>query len=189
MSQNALLDVKERRRLRRDYARFAGRFPDDHPLQCRWAYWRSIQYRTLIYYRLSRLIGIPGVRHVFSWLYRRAALRSGVEISCPVGGGMIIPHWGSIKLNARHIGRDLYVLQNVTIGDDYRTGRPVIGNNVFIGTGSTVVGNITIGDNVVIGAMSFIHEDVLPNTMIAGNPARVIRAVTAADIQTMTTYG
>lgn len=183
-----LIDRKEWRRLKRDYNRYARRFAADGPVRCFCSYLRGPQYRALVFFRLSRVCGLPVLRAVLGWLARRAALRSGVEIGCPVGGGLIVPHWGPIKLNARRIGRDGYILQNVTVGDDYRTGQPVIGNNVFIGTGSTVVGDIRIGDNVVIGAMSFVNEDVPGNTMVAGNPARVVRELPDDAIRTMTTY-
>jgi len=185
---SVLFDSKELNKLKRDYRRYARRFADDPPIRRLMSYLGSIQYRTLIYYRLSRIYRLPVIRTVFGWLYRGAALRSGVEISCPVGGGMIMPHWGAMKLNARRIGRDAYLLQNITVGDDYRTGSPVIGHNVFIGTGAVVVGDITIGSNVIIGALSFVNQDVPDNSVVAGNPANIIRTIDPSEIAEMTTY-
>jgi len=53
----------------------------------------------------------------------------------------------------------------------------VIGNNVWIGARAVLLGNIHVGDNSVIGAAAFVTSDVPPNTVCAGNPARVIGQV------------
>lgn len=55
-----------------------------------------------------------------------------------------------------------------------KVGNIVIGNNVFIGTKSTILPNVRIGDNSIIGANSVVTRDVPPNTIAAGNPAKVI---------------
>jgi len=49
-----------------------------------------------------------------------------------------------------------------------------IGNNVFIGANSTVLMGVTIGDNVIIGAGSVVTKDIPSNTVVAGNPAKII---------------
>jgi len=53
----------------------------------------------------------------------------------------------------------------------------VIGKNVWIAAGVTVIGGVTVGDNAVIGAGSVVTRDVPANTLVGGNPARVIRAI------------
>lgn len=52
-----------------------------------------------------------------------------------------------------------------------------IGNNVWIGGGATILPGVTVGDNAVIGAGSVVTRDVPGNTVVAGNPAKVIRQV------------
>ena len=88
-----------------------------------------------------------------------------------------MPHWGRIILNAESIGNDLYVFHNVTVGNDYKSGKPQIGNNVFIGTATTIIGDVIIGDNVVIGAGSCVLSDIPDNSLAAGNPAKVIKKI------------
>lgn len=58
-----------------------------------------------------------------------------------------------------------------------KIGRVDIGNNVFIGAETVVLPNITIGDNVIIGANSTVTKDVPANSVVAGNPAKVISSL------------
>jgi acetyltransferase-like isoleucine patch superfamily enzyme len=57
-------------------------------------------------------------------------------------------------------------------------GRPiVIGRNVWIAAGATVIGGVTVGENSVVAAGSVVTKAVPPNTLVGGNPARVIRSL------------
>ena len=74
------------------------------------------------------------------------------------------------------IGKNLTIFQNVTIGQ--KNGLyPTIGDNVTIYPGSVVIGNIKIGNNVVIGANSVVTKDIPDNTVVAGAPAKVIKRI------------
>ncbi|MBJ7390059.1 MAG: hypothetical protein JHC85_00745 [Chthoniobacterales bacterium] len=146
------------------------------------------QYRTLFWWRLSTEGGAP-LSSFFRRCYLRSSRRSGLEINTPsLGSGVIMPHWGRILLHARRIGSDLYVFHNVTVGHDYTSGIPEIGNDVFLGTGATILGNITIGDHVVVGAGSVVLEDVPACSMVAGNPARLVRRIEPDHIARMIGY-
>lgn len=162
-----------------------------HALRGGLARWRFFlaepQYRTLFWWRLASS-GRPW-SGLCRRLYLRSSRRSGLEINTDsLGGGVIMPHWGRIILNAESIGRDLYVLHNVTIGNDYTTGRPVIGDDVFLGTGCTVLGGIRIGDHVLIGAGSTVLSDIPSCSLVAGNPAKVLRAIEPDHISRMIGY-
>ncbi len=179
---------RELANLRRDFARFSRGCAERRPLARLLAYWRAPQYRTLLFYRLWRIVNIPILRAFLYTLYRGGSRRTGLELNPPLGGGLIMPHWGRIILDAESIGNDLYVLHNVTVGSDYATGKPTIGDDVFIGTGAVVIGKIRVGDHVVIAAASLVRSDVPPCSLVAGNPARVIRAITPGAIRDMTHY-
>ena len=57
-------------------------------------------------------------------------------------------------------------------------GKPiVIGRGVWIATGAIVIGGVTIGDNAVVAAGAVVTRDVPANTLVGGNPARVIRSI------------
>lgn len=67
--------------------------------------------------------------------------------------------------------------QGVTIGAEFRgkrCGAPVIGNNVYIGANSVIVGKIVIGNNVLIAPNSFVNFNVENDSIVFGNPAKVI---------------
>ena len=53
----------------------------------------------------------------------------------------------------------------------------VIERNVWIAAGATIIGGVTIGENSVVAAGSVVTKDVAPNTLVGGNPARVIRSI------------
>ena len=58
------------------------------------------------------------------------------------------------------------------------TARPiVIERNVWIAAGATIIGGVTVGENSVVAAGAVVTRDVPPNTLVAGNPARVVRAI------------
>lgn len=75
------------------------------------------------------------------------------------------------------IGKNCNLSQGVTIGQlnrGIKKGVPVIGNNVYIGPGAKVIGNIKIGDNVAIGANSVVVDDVPNNSVVIGVPAKIV---------------
>ncbi|HZE60391.1 MAG TPA: DapH/DapD/GlmU-related protein [Burkholderiales bacterium] len=105
---------------------------------------------------------------------------TGISIpaQCEIGDGLYIGHYGSIILvSEARIGHNCSLAQNVTIGiaggaED--RGAPTIGNRVFIGAHSVIVGRITIGDDAVICAGSVVSRSVPARAVVMGNPARVV---------------
>jgi len=105
---------------------------------------------------------------------------TGISIpaQCEIGDGLYIGHYGSIILAPEaRIGHNCSLAQNVTIGiagggDD--RGAPIVGNRVFIGAHSVIVGRITIGDDAVICAGSVVNRSVPARAVMMGNPARVV---------------
>lgn len=77
------------------------------------------------------------------------------------------------------IGDRVGVMHNVTIGTNMREGAPVIGNDVFIGVNSTVLGPIRIGDRVHIGANTAVTTNVPPDSVVIGSPARIFPSLAA----------
>ncbi len=72
------------------------------------------------------------------------------------------------------IGNNATIFQQVTIGEG-NEGAPVIGNNVYIGAGAKIIGNIYVGDNVRIGANCVVCEDVPDDCTVVLNKPRIIK--------------
>ncbi|MBU9848521.1 serine O-acetyltransferase, partial [Rahnella aceris] len=88
-----------------------------------------------------------------------------------------IPHpFGVVIGKGVTIGYDCRIYQGVTIGAKLEDGisYPVIGNNVTIYANSVIVGDIIIGNNVIIGASTLVIIDVPDNSVVVGNPARIL---------------
>lgn len=125
------------------------------------------------------------LRGPFSFLYKVAV--KWVEVSCgisipynmPIGRRVCFEHFGGIILVARSIGNDVTIRQNTTFGLVHKDnpGWPTIGNNVDIGAGAVIVGDIDIGENSLIGANAVVLKSVPANSIAVGVPA-VVRSKT-----------
>ena len=97
---------------------------------------------------------------------------------CDIGEGLLIGHFGGIIFPAEgKIGHNCNIGQNVTIGTAGKgsaRGAPTIGNRVFIGAHSVVVGKISIGDDAMICAGAVVTRPVPPRAVVMGNPAKVV---------------
>lgn len=102
-----------------------------------------------------------------------------------IGKGLYIGHWGTIVVNGKTIIGDFCNLSpGITIGQTNRgnnMGAPTIGNRVWIGTNAVIVGNIKIGDNVMIAPNAFVNISVPSNSLVIGNPASIVPRVNATE--------
>ena len=64
---------------------------------------------------------------------------------------------------------------------DWKVERTVIKKGASVGSGSTILANVTVGENAIVGAGSVVTKDVPPNAIVAGNPAKVLRYITKND--------
>lgn len=122
-------------------------------------------------------MGGGGILYIlYRILFRKYKLKNHIEISrkCEIGKGLYIGHPYGITINpATKIGCNCNIHKGVTIGQENRgkrEGTPVIGNEVWIGINSTIVGNITIGDDVLIAANTFVNCDIPSHSIVFGNP-------------------
>lgn len=102
---------------------------------------------------------------------------TGVNIcrQTPIGMGLVVHNFSNINIDAARIGDNLTVNQGVSIGPDWRSnGKPVLGDNVFVGSGARVLGDISIGNNVVIAANALVERSVPDNCTVVGVPARIV---------------
>ncbi len=92
-----------------------------------------------------------------------------------LGGGCYIQHGFSTIIAAKSVGENLWINQCVTIGYTNANDCPTIGDNVTIGAGAKVIGNIRVGNNAVIGANAVVVKDVPDIAVVVGIPAKIIK--------------
>ena len=124
-------------------------------------------------------IHVPFFSRLISQIMR---FLTGIEIhpGARIGKGLFIDHgMGVVIGETAKIGKNCVLFHNVTLGG---TGKhegkrhPTIGNNVLIGTGATLLGPINVGNNVNIGAETFIiNKDVPDNCTVVGIPGRIVK--------------
>ena len=140
------------------------------------------QYIAAFYYLMC---GIREFRNVFymrlgyssmliSWLMPEMVEFSFATPSRFVGGGVFVQHGWTCVVDAETVGENLWVNQNVTIGHQGK-GHPTIGDNVRIGSGAVLLGDIKIGNNVNIGANAIVVEDVPDNCTVCSPKAKIIK--------------
>ena len=135
----------------------------------------------LVTYRIAHFLYASRLFFLARWLSQLARFLTGIEIhpGAKVGERLFIDHgMGVVVGETTIIGNDVLIYQGVTLGGtglEKGKRHPTIGNNVVIGTGAKVLGNITVGDNSYIGANSVVIKDVPPNSTVVGIPGRVTK--------------
>jgi serine O-acetyltransferase len=112
-------------------------------------------------------------------LHQRMRRKWGIDIvrQAKIGPGFLVFHFGGIFIGDARIGRNCSIRHNTTIGvggTGAKRGIPTIGNNVYIAPGVIIAGQITIGDNVKIGANSVVQRDIPDNALVHVRPAQVV---------------
>ena len=122
--------------------------------------------------------GVPFIPRFISYLTR---IITGIEIhpKAQIGNRFFIDHGEGVVIGETTIiGDDVLIYQQVTLGgtgNEHGKRHPTIGNNVIIGAGAKVLGNITIGDNTRVGAGSVVVDDVPEHCTVVGVPGRVVQ--------------
>ena len=114
-------------------------------------------------------------RAFYKILIRTTTRNLAVELpySIRLGKGALFLHPYGITINSKAvIGDNFTILKGATIGNSKtgNVGSPTIGNNVYVGLNSTIVGKIHIGNNVLIAANTFVNFDVPDDSIVIGSP-------------------
>ena len=137
--------------------------------------------QALVWYRISHSLLKLKIPIVPRFISQFAKFITGIEIhpGARIGDGIFIDHgMGVIIGETAIVGDNVTLYQGVTLGG---TGKergkrhPTVGNNVVIGAGAKVLGNISIGDNSYIGANAVVIKDIPPNSTVVGVPGRLAR--------------
>ena len=135
----------------------------------------------IMYYRAAHRLHAWGVPFAPRWLSQMARFWTGIEIhpAARIGRRLFIDHgMGVVIGETAVVGDDVVLFQGVTLGG---TGKeqgkrhPNIGHRVVIGAGAKVLGNITVGDDVRIGANAVVVRDVPAGSTVVGVPGRIVK--------------
>lgn len=150
--------------------------------------WKQCGFRAVAVYRFGvwadtiqhRLLRLVTMR--IYWFFSRWIRNYyGIELlyTAKIGRRFLIGHQGGIVIHPHAVfGDDCLIRQGVTIGDVGRGSdgsAPHIGNEVHIGAGAVIVGNIKIGDRAGIGPNAVIMSNIPAGSTAFGNPARIIQ--------------
>lgn len=138
-------------------------------------------FKALVYYKIAHYFYKKKHYLIARLLSERAKRKTGIEIhpGATIGKGLFIDHGTGVVIGETAIIKDnVTMFHGVTLGG---TGKekgkrhPTIGNNVFIGCGAKILGNIEIGDNTKIGANAVILKDTPANVTIVGIPGQIVK--------------
>jgi len=129
----------------------------------------------------------PIIGLFYKLILRHYQIKYGFQIypQTQIGEGLYLGHWGQLVINPKaKIGKNCNIAQGVTIAQANRgknEGVPVIGDEVWIGPNAVIVGNITLGNNVLIAPNAYVTTDVPDNSIVVGNPAVISSKANATE--------
>lgn len=155
-----------------------------------WLIWPYIVYAhpaalAVIWFRLGSWawrLRAPGLRQLFQAAYAlgmplvRAFTGVQIQPQTKVGPGLAILHFGGVVITREcEIGPNCLLYHNVSLVTMRSNHGPRIGANFYAGVGTTVIGEVTIEDDVTCGAGSLVTKSVPKDAVVAGVPARILR--------------
>ena len=135
-------------------------------------------YRVCGYFKSKKSLFFKFIYHISYIIYKHNQYLTGIQlpVTTQIGKGLTFAHFSNIVIASTAImGDNIIIYNGVTVGTVHgHKGAPTIGNNVVLYTGCKVLGNITIGSNVVIGANAVVTKDIPDYSVAVGIPAKVI---------------
>lgn len=136
--------------------------------------------QAIIFYRIAHLLHKVGVFFLPRFISHLARFLTGIEIhpGALIGKGVFIDHGMGVVIGETAVVGDYCLLyQGVTLGGtgkDSGKRHPTLNRNVTVGAGAKILGNIKIGRNARVGAVSVVLKDIPPNSTVVGIPGRII---------------
>lgn len=137
-------------------------------------------FQALLFYRIAHWLQQQGIPFIPRFCSHIARFLTGIEIhpSAVIGKGVFIDHGIGVVIGETAIVGDYALIyQGVTLGGTGKeTGKrhPTLGENIVVGAGAKVLGNIQIGNNVRIGAGSVVLQNIPDSCTVVGVPGRIV---------------
>ncbi len=142
-----------------------------------WQLYRTVSFfkvaKNFIFIQIGRYT--PSLR-VKRWLYNtflRMKIGEKSSLALMVMPDLMFPEKITVGRNSI-IGYNTTLLAHEYLIDEYRLGEIVIGDNVMIGANCTILPGVTIGDGAIVSAATLVHEDVPAGAFVGGNPMKLI---------------
>ena len=149
----------------------------DPSIHSTWEVLLTPGFRALVYYHISHYFYEKQHFFLARYFCERAKRKTGIEIhpGARIGKRLFIDHgFGVVIGETAVIGDDVTIFHGVTLGGtgkEKKKRHPTIGNDVFIGTGAKILGNIKVGNHAKIGANAVVLENVRASATVVGIPA------------------
>ncbi len=140
----------------------------------------ATQWHALRLYRFSARLDQKGHERIAELVLLIGKFISGIEIvhGASIGSGTVFIHGTGIVIGPGvTIGRNCRIFHNVTLGSRDGVTYPTVGDDVTLYPGAVVLGGVHLGEGCVVGANAVVLQDVGPDQIVAGNPARLIGTV------------
>lgn len=139
------------------------------------------EFQTVLCYRIySAIYKIrPRILGYLIYLATKLIYKCDIHPKAKIGSGFLLVHGFDVVIGPQAIlGNDVVVFNGVTLGKKYVgvliDGMPKVGDRCVVGTGAKLLGGITIGQDVMIGANSVVLQDIPAGATCAGVPAKII---------------
>lgn len=164
---------------------------EDVKAKARWLYgedtlkfiaraWLSDATLSMILYRLMAWFNTMSLGFPFAMFCQKLnAVFCGcvIGINTQFGKRFIILHSVGVVVNSATVAGDDIVLESGVVIGAEKGKSPILGNNIFVGSGAKILGDLRVGNGVVVGANAVVVKDVQEYTVVGGVPAKVIRSL------------
>lgn len=135
--------------------------------------------RYMVYFRCAQKTKSKTMKIFYEYKLYRLCRKYGIEVktNTKIGQGFVMLHPYNITISPEAIiGKNVTVCKGATIGraNGKRTGAPILGDCVYVGINSTVLGGINVGNDVMIAPNTFVNQDIPSHSIVLGNPCRII---------------
>ena len=141
---------------------------------------RPVELKYIALFRKANTARIKPLRLYYTIKLKLLSYKTHIQIPArtQIGEGFYIGHSGRVIIHPdAKIGKNVNVGTGVTIGFENRgarKGAPILEGNCWVGTNSVIVGNVKIGEDVLIAPLTFVNFDVPAHSIVIGNPAKII---------------